>query len=585
LLSSCGNIRTTQSRLNDGTIGKDERREGNAVKRWLLGLSAIVVVVILALALWRSSSLIVERTVIAELPLGINRLVPTDLDGDSEPEILAVCFHWEKIQPTWFIPDYERITDPRIWLIRSPLEKPNATQLPYVCRWNRDFSSSLPPQRSVLVEEGKLLSLGLRKEWKVQRLGWLKMVGKQLTFKPLFTVKGQVTHRLIADEKLLLLHYTRPFAFRLQPDGVWKPVDPKIVQRLLTSGYPWGDFDGDGLRDVIKTRWLRSGNKTEAWLVEVYWGNGSPATVLFEKRPPKSTSTRIWTADIEGDGCWEIVTWDRKDLTVWKFCKNDRRFTITTQLALKPPRVAPNRVWSSLNVVMPFFLPSGIVEPNFAAIDLNSDGRKEFLLFWEELLITPYSNFLPTEKVAVQVIWQQGGKIKVRQFDSKKIPLPSPLITTWTQNGHRFAFSSETYGRKRFRPRLISFRPLRLELWKMVQEYRSTLFQLPNGDEVLDLRRWLKIAEFPAYPMLTGDWDSDGQMELLLCRRFGTSSPHDILYLVQHNGRKVRWAKILPPSPAGALHDALPLKGRNGAAIFIVWELEDKAIIERLRWR
>jgi hypothetical protein len=119
----------------------------------------------------------------------------------------------------------------------------------------------------------------------------------------------------------------------------------------------------------------------------------------------------------------------------------------------------------------------------------------------------------------------------------------------------------------------------------MVQEYRSTLFQLPNGDEALDLRRWLKIAEFPAYPMLTGDWDSDGQMELLLRRRFGTSSPHDILYLVQHNGRKVRWAKILPPSPAGALHDALPLKGRNGAAIFIVWELEDKAIIERLRWR
>jgi hypothetical protein len=79
--------------------------------------------------------LIVERTIVAELPLGINTLVPTDLDGDGEPEILAVCSYWQEIQPTWFIPDYERIADPRIWLIRSPLGKPNAAQLPYVCRW------------------------------------------------------------------------------------------------------------------------------------------------------------------------------------------------------------------------------------------------------------------------------------------------------------------------------------------------------------------------------------------------------------------------------------------------------------------
>jgi hypothetical protein len=40
----------------------------------------------------------------------------------------------------------------------------------------------------------------------------------------------------------------------------------------------------------------------------------------------------------------------------------------------------------------------------------------------------------------------------------------------------------------------------------------------------------------------------------------------------------------LPPSPARALH-ALPLKGRNGAAVFIAWQLEDKVVVERLRWR
>ncbi|MEJ7614057.1 MAG: VCBS repeat-containing protein, partial [Candidatus Fervidibacter sacchari] len=501
------------------------------MKRWLLGLSAIVVVVVLALVLWRSSSLIVERTVIAELPLGINRLVPTDLDGDGEPEILAVCSHWywKDIKPILFFYDHDRTDDPRVWFIRSPLGKPQATQLPYVCRWGWQLSS-LPLQRSVLVEEGELLLLGFRKVWKASRLGWLKMAGEHLTFEPLLPVKGQVTHQLIAGGKspsMLIKHtqtqipttvrrrfvpqkfpmqdpasirrflllqlqqirsqmqrlkpvtVARTYAFRLQPDGTWQPIDAKKVKQLPTGDY-YGDFDGDGLRDALKRRWLRSRNKTEVELVEVHWGNGATATVVFEERLPKSPPTRIWTADIEGDGHWEIVTWDGKGLTVWKFRKHERRFAPTTQVALKPPRVAPKGGRFSLGMatVPP---PPARFEPNFAAIDLNGDGRKEFLLFWEELLITPYSNFLPKEKVAVQVIWQQGGKIKVRQFDSKKIPLPSPLITTWTQNGHRFAFSSETYGRKRFRPRLISFRPLRLELWKMVLEYRSTLFQLPNG--------------------------------------------------------------------------------------------------------
>jgi hypothetical protein len=46
----------------------------------------------------------------------------------------------------------------------------------FVGGWNWDLPSSQPPQRSVLVEEGELLSLGLRKGWKVHRLGWLKMV-------------------------------------------------------------------------------------------------------------------------------------------------------------------------------------------------------------------------------------------------------------------------------------------------------------------------------------------------------------------------------------------------------------------------
>jgi hypothetical protein len=434
------------------------------------------------------------------------------------------------------------------------------------------------------VEEGELLSLGLRKGWKVHRLGWLKMVGKQLTFEPFLTVKGQITHKLIADDKLLLLYYTRPFAFRLQPDGVWKPVDPKIAQRLLRIArlaYLDGDFDGDGLKDAITRRWLRSGNKTEAKLV-VHWGNGAPATVLKEM-PPKLLPTRVCAADIEGDGRWEIVTWDGKKLTVWKFRKHDRRFAPTTRMALKPPIVAPKRFWLPL-IAATVPPPPAMVKPVFASIDLNGDGRLEFLLFWKENLFKCGFDPSPPKNVAVQVIWQQGGKMRVRQFDPKKIPLPNIPITTCTQNGLRFALARETYERKLFRPRLISFRPLRLQWWETVQEMRSVLLQLPNGAEALDLQRWLKIAEFPTFPMLNGDWDNDGRMELLLRRRFGTSSPHDILYFVRCDGRKVRWAKILPLSSAIALH-TLPLKGRNGAAFFIAWQLEDKVVVERLRWR
>jgi hypothetical protein len=292
---------------------------------------------------------------------------------------------------------------------------------------------------------------------------------------------------------------------------------------------------------------------------------------------------RIRAADIEGDGCWEVVTWDGKDLTVWKFRKHDRRFVPTTRIALKPPSLAPKRVWLPL-IAATVPPPPAMVEPVFASIDLNGDGRLEFLLFWKENLFKCGLDPSPPKNVAVQVIWQQGGKMRVRQFDPKKIPLLNIPITTWTQNGLRFALARETYERKLFRPRLISFRPLWLQWWETVQEMRSVLLQLPNGAEALDLRRWLKIAEFPAFPMLNGDWDDDGRMELLLRRRFGTSSPHDILYFVRCDGRKVRWAKISPLSSAIALH-TLPLKGRNGAAFFIAWQLEDKVVVERLRWR
>lgn len=61
-------------------------------KRWLAFAGMFTVLLIgFVVARLLSPTLKLERTVIAELPKGINRLIKTDLDGDGEIELATAC--------------------------------------------------------------------------------------------------------------------------------------------------------------------------------------------------------------------------------------------------------------------------------------------------------------------------------------------------------------------------------------------------------------------------------------------------------------------------------------------------------------
>lgn len=120
--------------------------------------------------------------------------------------------------------------------------------------------------------------------------------------------------------------------------------------------------------------------------------------------------------------------------------------------------------------------------------------------------------------------------------------------------------------------------------------------RLPNGDAALDLRRWEKLAELPGNVWLVGDWDNDGRQELLLQQWIirkqpslsfipssRTSAIH-VLYLASVDGHRVRWAKIVPPSPAVSAC-ALPVQTLNGAALFVLWWTNDETLLERIHWQ
>ncbi|MFN3422515.1 MAG: hypothetical protein ACK40X_12405, partial [Armatimonadota bacterium] len=243
----------------------------------------------------------VHRTIISEFPKGINSLIKTDLDGDGNPELLATCttswattsgvrFNGDRV---WFIRDYSNIADPRIWLVRSPLTKPKATQLPYVCRLN--FPKTLPLLRTVPVEEGEWREFVNSREWISKRLGWLQMRGGKLHFEP-FCATGLFTQQLVVNDKTAFLfvfntlrgvrsvHSPSPinksqrFAFRLHPDGTWQRLDTTKIHSI-DDLKPTGDFDGDGLMDTVIRQSEHLGRKFRQW-TEVRWGNGVPATVL-----------------------------------------------------------------------------------------------------------------------------------------------------------------------------------------------------------------------------------------------------------------------------------------------------------------
>ncbi|MFA0749955.1 MAG: hypothetical protein SLRJCFUN_000358 [Candidatus Fervidibacter sp.] len=104
--------------------------------RWRRMLWVVFAVSALLALFWRGSQgLRLSRTVIAKVPSSVNGLIETDLEGDGDPELLAIVTHpYTATQRGWVAgrqtPPYSRVASDRPWLIRSPLTTPVAEPLP-----------------------------------------------------------------------------------------------------------------------------------------------------------------------------------------------------------------------------------------------------------------------------------------------------------------------------------------------------------------------------------------------------------------------------------------------------------------------
>ncbi|MCX7968965.1 MAG: hypothetical protein N3B10_10850, partial [Armatimonadetes bacterium] len=173
-------------------------------RRWLFGFVAFAILLISLVVIWlRLSTLKVERTIIAELPKGINRLVRTDLDNDGEFELIASCSaNWLFDLSVWRIHQTSDIEDPRLWLILSPLKNPKLEQLPYVCRLN--FPSHLQFSE-LFVEWGEWHDFGNFRKWLPRKLGWMRIRNGQVCFEPICETQRFTQHLLSFNKSLTLL--------------------------------------------------------------------------------------------------------------------------------------------------------------------------------------------------------------------------------------------------------------------------------------------------------------------------------------------------------------------------------------------
>jgi len=592
--------------------------------RWVLRV-AFVLLALFALWWQASQRLWLSRTIVAKVPSGVSRLIKTDLDGDGEPELLvahAPSWLQRELLPLWTSSSHDGITDIRLWLIRSPLTKPQAEQLPYVCRL--PFPEHLPPLRAVLVEEGEWTARSSRTMWYSLRWGWLTLEGDRPKFVPLISTRARV-HCYFARSSnkqtdTLVIAYSNllssspsmhRFVFQAQPDGTWRPLPLSKPLRLFspfTKGREWlGDFDGDGLLDMVAME--RPWSKTPS--LTVYWGDGSPPSSLSHSLP--LTFTKVEVGDIDGDKRDELIAFHGNSLLhIWRINKSatqmERLASLTLRLPTSQPSLArpvktpspPSLSPMPSNSLLPHAFVRSVVEDVWRG-DLDGDGRQELLLFWRE------GGFLggcglgmemtPRPILAVQVVWWDGQKLRSRLFPAdNKLPRFSLPITLIALNGQRYALVSHFQQRRLFHPRLLSLRPLRWVWWETESDDWSCLYRLPKGERARDLTAWEKVAQLPGTPMLIGDWDDDGRLELLLrqtrTRRsaWPDVTSHDFLCLARFDGRKVRYARWTQPRPPRSkwvrVVSPVVLKGRSGVALFVVWNAEgsDESFIERIRW-
>lgn len=580
-------------------------------KRWIT-FAGMFTVLLIAFVVARllSPTLKLERTVIAELPKGINRLVKTDLDGDGEIELATACWADTDSLDFWINTSRSR-SNLRLWLIRSPLTNPHAMQLEHV--FGMDLPHNSPPLKELLVQDYKTRYLSELKRWLGPRLGWLRMRNGQIHFEPFAEGEYEICLLPYSDSMVLVFSEIlaapknphrfdffrshRKFAFRLQPDGTWKPIDSAKVKPLPDDYHQnaIGDFDGDGLADIV----FRDDSVQMVHPpLTVGWGNGSPPTSL-------PFASKFYATDVENDGRWEIVTLDkpvpnRWDLNIWQFRPDEQRFvTIARLKGIKVPSQFTQKLASGIATAVAPSRPTSI-EPIFEATDLNSDGQKDFFLLWTVKERIECCAFRVIDFAGVQVIYWQGKNLRMRSFSPNEVESPKTPVILEIFDKHRLAVVTANRQRLRFAFRLLSFRPLRVQFWKKEEELRNVIFKLPKGEDALDLRLWKKLAELPGRPLeLAGDWDEDGKLDLLLMHQFLHEPIHfpffassrsmsdkswTVLYIAHVDGCKVLWKKFVPPMPLSFVY-ALPVREGNNAALFVLWRAKDKVLLERIRWR
>lgn len=245
-----------------------------------------------------------RRTVVAKVSTkfgSLTALLPTDLDGNGETELLALCGY---SSPT---------------LIMHPFDRPKTLQL--------------PPPIGDLSELAPTLRM---KRYPTFQLTWLRLEGTKFVREPFppqirGTFKGAKAVDADGDgdtDDLLVVMrdggQLKRWQFTLSQSGNWqlKGVLPNIISvghSLLDRHLLMSDLDGDG-----KTELVRVQKATNQWCLEV-WGYEpeerrlkciaiSPTFSVAPLRHLSEVDT-LWAHDIDNDGQKEIVG-------IWWFAVN-----------------------------------------------------------------------------------------------------------------------------------------------------------------------------------------------------------------------------------------------------------------------
>lgn len=520
----------------------------------------VLLIGIIAWWLWRGRPLPIERTVIARVPPDFSSLLVADLDGDKRPE-LVVTFR-----------EAHRVMTPSGWhflyqpalLIRSPLTNPKVIKLPYACPLE---SSCQAPLRKLPTPEG-----------------WLRLRGDEPVLEPFVSpdegkAVGQASIINLdtdgyKDDVIVTVRKGKSkerWWFKVNADGQWRLV---WKRRDLPPAYgnQFGDLNGDGFFEAISHLPRRNA-------MVIRWGDAELTTEVPAPFYP------CLITDLDGDRCDELVTVERTPsdfrLAFWKAEPKTRRIRRTAISPAVPYSAKSSFLHWRLEAVKKMgkrfaFMVTGIEYPfGFPMCGLGSPP--------------------PRNIIASTIFLWDGKKWQVMKATTE--PNREPLLhSAFMLNGERYLVMTVHVTRRCFTPRLLSWKPLRIEWWQMEQRSYGEIWKAPDGG-ALNLFQGRVVERLPAMPILVGDWDSDGRVEMVLKEaifqspRFNLPYRPTRLFLAQFDGRRLRWAgwsqdgelirkrrSVLPhPQPLRIL----AIKGGKKSAVIVAWS---NGVIERVRW-